>query len=86
MEDMILSLKKEWNGKILDIGGGGEGIIGRLYRQQVTAIDKRQEELDEAPNGFEKILMDATDLKYANETFDHVTCFFTLMFMDAQER
>lgn len=86
MEDMILSLKKEWNGKILDIGGGGEGIIGRLYRQQVTAIDKRQEELDEAPNGFEKILMDATDLKYANETFDHVTCFFTLMFMDAQEQ
>ena len=32
-------------GSILDIGGGGEGIIGRLYKEQVIAIDNRQEEL-----------------------------------------
>ena len=33
---------------MLDIGGGGEGVIGRLYGRQVVAIDNRQEELDEA--------------------------------------
>ena len=40
----MIELKKELNGRILDIGGGGEGIIGRLYREQVVAIDNRQEE------------------------------------------
>ena len=59
---MKIILKKELSGRILDIGGGGEAVIGRLYREQVTAIDNRQEELDEAPSGFEKVLMDATDL------------------------
>lgn len=79
----MLTLNRELSGKILDIGGGGEGIIGRLYQAQVTAIDLRQEELDEAPGGFEKIPMDATDLQFPNGSFQHVTFFFTLMFMDA---
>lgn len=48
---MILPLRKELDGEILDVGGGGEGTIGRLYGSQVTAIDNRQEELDEAPDG-----------------------------------
>ena len=84
----MLALDKEWNGKILDIGGGGEGIIGRLYTNQVVAIDIRQDELDEAPMGFEKILMDATQLKFKDNSFDHVTSFYTLMFMnnEAQKR
>lgn len=79
----MLILNKELYGNILDIGGGGEGIIGRLYQSQVTAIDHRQEELDEAPSGFEKIRMDATDLHFPASSFEHATFFFTLMFMDA---
>ena len=79
----MLILNKELSGNILDIGGGGEGIIGRLYQSQVIAIDHRQEELDEAPGGFEKIRMDATDLHFPASSFEHVTFFFTLMFMDA---
>lgn len=43
-----MRLRKEPEGSILDIGGGGEGVIGRLYQEQVTAIDNRQEELNEA--------------------------------------
>ena len=82
----MITLKKELSGKILDIGGGGEGIIGRLYREQVTAIDNRQEELEESPEGYEKVLMDATNLQYADSSFDHVTSFFTLMFMCAEEQ
>ena len=50
----MIILEHELEGSILDIGGGGEGTIGRLYGTQVIAIDNRQEELDEAPEGFEK--------------------------------
>ena len=83
---MVLHLHNELSGNILDIGGGGEGIIGRLYREQVTAIDNRQEELDEAPNVCKKVLMDATELKYEANSFDNVTFFFTLMFMGEEEQ
>ena len=30
---MRISIYKEMTGEILDIGGGGEGIIGRVYGQ-----------------------------------------------------
>lgn len=79
---MQIKLERNLSGSILDIGGGGEGVIGRLYANQVIAIDNRQEELDEAPAGFEKRLMDATALCFENHKFDHVTSFYTMMFMD----
>lgn len=82
----MIPLHRELDGRILDIGGGGEGIIGRLYRSQVVAIDNRQEELEEAPDGFQKVLMDVTDLQYADGSFDHVTSFFSLMFMSECEQ
>ena len=65
----MIILKHELEGSILDIGGGGEGTIGRLYGTQVIAIDNRQEELDEAPGGFEKVLMDARSLDFPDEHF-----------------
>lgn len=82
----MIELKKELIGKILDIGGGGEGVIGQLYGQQVTAIDNRQEELDEAPDCFKKVQMDATQMSFSNSTFDNVTSFYTLMFMDESDQ
>ncbi len=75
-------MDKTIKGTILDIGGGGEGIIGRIYQSQVTAIDNRQEELDEAPEGFTKLLMDACDLKFEDSIFDNVSLFYTLMYID----
>lgn len=80
----MIKLYRDLQGSILDIGGGGEGIIGRLYGAQVTAIDRCQEELDEAPDGFTKILMDARSLSYPSEYFDNVTFFYSLMFMDGE--
>lgn len=80
----MIQLKPELRGTILDIGGGGEGVIGRLYGSQVVAIDNRQEELGEAPGGFEKILMDARQLTFKDASFDHVTFFYSLLFMDVQ--
>lgn len=80
----MIILEQKIKGSILDIGGGGDGIIGRLYGSQVVAIDNLQEELDEAPNGFEKILMDARCLSYSAEKFDNVTFFYSLMFMSTE--
>jgi SAM-dependent methyltransferase len=76
------------SGYILDIGGGGEGIIGRMKPQQVVAIDLFARELLEAPPGPLKIVMDATDLKFLDSSFDTATAFFSLMYMkpDVQKK
>ena len=69
------------DGFILDIGGGGEGVIGQLKGKQVISIDLKKEELLEAPNGPLKIVMDATELKFLDNSFNSVTAFYSLMYM-----
>lgn len=81
MASASLKLDKLLTGPILDLGGGGEGVIGRIYREQAVAIDNRQEELDEAPDGPQKLLMDAADLAFEDGSFQHVTAFFSFMYM-----
>ena len=83
---MKLVLDRALRGRILDIGGGGEGVIGRIYRQQAIAIDNCQEELDEAPDVCGKMLMDATSLQFEECEFDHVTAFYSLMYMTRAEQ
>lgn len=78
----MLSLRKELTGSILDVGGGGEGVIGRLYGPSVTIIDHCQEELDEAPCSCPKLLMDAASLAFADASFENVTFFYSLMYMN----
>ena len=73
-------------GWILDIGGGGEGIIGRLKGSKVIAIDIRKDELIEAPSGPLKVVMDATDLQFLDNTFNTVTAFFSLMYLPSKSR
>ena len=81
---MIINIDYDLKGSILDIGGGGEAIIGQMYGDKVTAIDNRQEELDEAPNCCTKLLMDAEKLSFFDGTFDNVTFFYTLMYMSEE--
>jgi len=69
-------------GRILDIGGGGEGIISRCFGDRVVAIDTRKDELEESPDFGLKIIMDARELKFLDESFENVTCFYSLMYMD----
>ncbi len=69
------------SGYVLDIGGGGEGIIGRMKPRQVIAIDLFKRELMEAPPGPLKIVMDAADMKFLDSTFNTATAFFSLMYM-----
>lgn len=75
----------ESDGFILDIGGGGEGVIGQLKGEQVVSIDLNKEELLEAPNGFLKIVMDATELRFLDDSFSSVTAFYTLMYMSTRD-
>jgi ubiquinone/menaquinone biosynthesis C-methylase UbiE len=72
-------------GFILDIGGGGEGVIGQLKGQQVIAIDISKRELEEAPPGPLKIVMDARDLKFLDDTFNTATVFFTFMYIASDD-
>ena len=77
----------EMEGRILDIGGGGEGVIGQLKGSQVIAIDPSKRELEEAPrNESLNIIMDGKDLKFLDNTFDSVTAFFTLMYIPLKDR
>jgi len=72
-------------GLILDIGGGGQGVIGQFKKDKVIAIDHNERELEEAPEGGLKIIMDAGELKFLNNTFDTVTSLFTFMYIPKSE-
>ncbi|MGN0517190.1 MAG: class I SAM-dependent methyltransferase [Acutalibacteraceae bacterium] len=78
---MEIVIHENITGSILDIGGGGECVIGRIYGDSVIAIDNSQEELDEAPDCCKKMLMDASELSFPDNSFDNVTFFYSLMYM-----
>lgn len=73
------------DGWVLDIGGGGEGIIGQLLGDRVVAIDPSKNELEEAVDGPLKIIMDARGLTFLDNTFNTVTAFFTMMYISMPE-
>ena len=68
-------------GFILDIGGGGRGVIGELKGEQVIAIDPSKRELEGAAAGPLKIIMDATNLQFLDGIFSTATSFYTLMYI-----
>lgn len=72
------------DGYVLDIGGGGEGVIGKLEGLRVVAIDCREDELVEAPEGPLKLVMDARNLQFLDGTFVTATAFFSLMYFDEE--
>lgn len=79
--------KTNLNGRILDIGGGGEGVIGQFKGRKVVAIDLRASELEEAADGeYLKIIMDAKELKFLDDYFDTVTAFYSLMYVPPEDR
>jgi len=75
----------ETHGFILDIGGGGAGMIGKLNGRQVIAIDIKEEELLETENEALKIVMDARKLQFLPESFDVCTAFFTFMYIKNED-
>ncbi len=84
----IIPRKLGGSEKVLDIGGGGEGIISKIYKDKVIAIDNRLDELLEVSETASlKMVMDATELSFIDNQFDRATAFFSLMYMsDDQTR
>ena len=66
---------------ILDIGAGGEGIIELLKGRQVVGIDRSKKDMEGTSNEALKIIMDACDLMFLDETFTTATAFYTLMYI-----
>ena len=82
-------IKEIPSGSIIDIGGGGEGVIAQFGGDRVTAIDKRQSEIDEAIDKAPEakwIVADALDLPFENEEFDNATAFFSGMYMSHKDK
>ena len=75
----------EFAGRVLDIGGGGEGVISRHSKDSVVAIDTRADELAETLDVGLKIIMDACNLQFLDEYFNDITCFFSLMYFDSNQ-
>lgn len=75
----------EAEGLILDVGGGGEGVIGQLNGAQVVAIDISERELLDAPPGPLKLVMDARKLTFVPESFNTTTVFFTFMYIKGSD-
>ena len=81
-EKQIIKVKDfEANGLILDICAGGEGVIGILKGEQVISTDLRKDELLEGKNTNLKLVMDATDLKFLDDSFNVATNFFGFMYV-----
>lgn len=71
---------------ILDLGGGGEGIIGKLYGKAVLAIDTRKEELEETHNDALKLVMNASEMGFLDHSFEVCTALYTFMYMEKATR
>jgi len=57
-----------------------------LCGERVVAIDRMKRELAEAPGGGLKIVMDARDLQFLDDTFATATAFFFFMFTLPENR
>jgi ubiquinone/menaquinone biosynthesis C-methylase UbiE len=71
-------------GRVLDIGGGGEGVIGQVGGARVVAVDRLGSEIHEArARGANAtwVVADAAQLPLKGHSLDHATAFFSCMFM-----
>jgi ubiquinone/menaquinone biosynthesis C-methylase UbiE len=78
-------------GVLLDIGGGGEGVIAQVGGDRVIAIDKYMSEIREAKGrapDSQWMVADGSKLPFEIECFDNATSFFSCMYMseDVKEK
>lgn len=79
-----VTLSRLLPGRVLDIGGGGEGVIAQLGGSQVVAVDKLFSEIGEACDkapAANWLTADAAQLPCASESFAQATAFFSCMYM-----
>ena len=76
------------DGLILDIGGGGEGLVSRIEGDRVCALDIRMSEIREAQihgHSTNWLVADGRHLCFKAEVFDIVTLWFSLGFMSDRD-
>ena len=72
------------SGRVIDIGGGGEGVIAQAGGAGIVAIDRYISEIHEARGKAPTaawMVADATDLPFVSHCFDNATAFFSCMYM-----
>jgi ubiquinone/menaquinone biosynthesis C-methylase UbiE len=72
-------------GLILDIGGGGEGLVSRIDGDRTCALDIRMSEIREAQihgQSSNWFAADGANLCFNDEVFDIVTLWFSLGYMN----
>ena len=72
------------DGLILDIGGGGEGLVSRIDGDRVCALDVSMNEIREAQihgHSTNWFVADGRNLCFKDEVFDIVTLWFSLGYM-----
>ena len=80
-----IKLGRIWKkGLIIDIGGGGEGLVSRIEGPRVCAVDIRMDEIREArihnpPSNW--FACDGSQLCFHSSTFEVVTLWFSLGYM-----
>ncbi len=83
-EQEIALQRLEGDGLILDIGGGGEGLVSRIEGNRVCALDIRLSEIREAQihgHSSNWFVGDGGSLCFKDEVFDIVTMWFSLGYM-----
>jgi ubiquinone/menaquinone biosynthesis C-methylase UbiE len=71
-------------GLILDIGGGGEGLVSRIEGDRVCALDIKMSEIREAQihgHSSNWFVADGANPCFADQTFNIVTLWFSLGYM-----
>ena len=72
-------------GLILDIGGGGEGLVSRIEGNRVCVVDIRISEIREAQihgHSSNWFVVDGANLCFNDEVFNIVTLWFSLGYMN----
>jgi len=79
------------SGRVIDIGGGGEGVIAQAGGAGVVAVDRYMSEIHEARGRAPAaawMVANATELPFVSHCFDNATAFFSCMYMsdDTKQR
>jgi len=77
-------------GRILDVGAGGEGVVYRAVQRPIVGLDRSEDEIRELKDrglagGVEWVCADARSMPFDDGEFDVVTSFFTLMYIRGEE-
>jgi ubiquinone/menaquinone biosynthesis C-methylase UbiE len=80
---------EKFEGVVVDIGAGGEGIIAKTCGRNAVCVDISKREIDEARSRgavAQWVLSDARSMPFRNGSFDVATFFFSLMYVKTLER